>query len=136
MESSTSRTARNRDLDNARDAIRRLGATRVRLSQEALSPPKTSSEVSGGKEATPVAGARPNPEALDPDELARAMADIERASIVLRRAEPALESWSDHQAPAAPLASSFSTWVLIGIVWTSTLLIAASVIFTIASILT
>jgi len=36
------------------------------------------------------------------DQLARDIADIESATAALQRAEPALESWSKPQSPAAP----------------------------------
>ena len=71
--------------------------------------------------------------AIDPDELARAIADIEKASAALREAEPTLGSWPDRPAPMVQPLSPRSAWVLIGTVRISTVLVMGSVIFAIAS---
>ncbi len=54
------------------------------------------------------------------DQLARDLAEIERATAALRKAEPALESW------ARPLAETMGkphpVWLLVGVLWLSTAL--------------
>ena len=54
------------------------------------------------------------------DQLARDLAEIERAAAALRRAEPALESWVS--PPALTLAKPRPVWLLIGLLWLSTAL--------------
>jgi hypothetical protein len=55
------------------------------------------------------------------DQLARDLADIENAAAALRRAEPALQSWTKPPAPAAP--KSRPLWLLIGLLWLSTAIV-------------
>lgn len=64
------------------------------------------------------------------EQLARDFADIERATAALRRAEPALQSWSKPQAPA--LAKARPLWLLIGAVWLSAALVTAGTVVVIA----
>jgi hypothetical protein len=65
------------------------------------------------------------------EQLARDIADIERATAALRRGEPALESWI---RPAAPANSKpRPLWLLIGVLWLSTALITVGAVVAIAS---
>jgi hypothetical protein len=66
----------------------------------------------------------------DRDQLERDFADIERAAAALRRAEPALESWT--QPMAAPVRKPRPLWLLIGLLWLSTALVTAGAVVTIA----
>ena len=66
------------------------------------------------------------------DQLAREVADIEAATAVLRRAEPALESWT--KAPANTGGKPRSVWLLIGVLWLSTALVTAGAVVAIASL--
>jgi acetate kinase len=66
------------------------------------------------------------------DQLARDIADIESATAALRRAEPALQSWT--KSPAAAVAKARPLWMLIGILWLSTALIAAGALAAIAAL--
>ena len=63
---------------------------------------------------------------IDHDALAGAVAEIERASAVLRRSEPALEVG----LPSSPVRSErrnyWSVWILIGAIWISATLVVAS----------
>jgi len=68
----------------------------------------------------------------DRDQLARDIADIERATAALRKAQPALESWTRPVATAVHKPASL--WLLIGVLWLSTALVAASAVFVIASL--
>jgi hypothetical protein len=65
------------------------------------------------------------------DQLAREVADIEAATAVLRRAEPALESWTTE--PASPNTKPRPVWLLIGVVWLSTALVTAGAVVAIAT---
>ena len=65
-----------------------------------------------------------------PDQIARDLADIERAIAALRKAEPALETWNEtpadnlSQDPAMPaMRKPRPVWPLIGFLWLSTALV-------------
>ena len=66
------------------------------------------------------------------DQLAREVADIEAATAVLRRAEPALESWT--KAPANAGGKPRPVWLLIGVLWLSTALVTAGAVVAIATL--
>jgi hypothetical protein len=65
------------------------------------------------------------------DQLAREVADIEAATAALRRAEPALESWT--KAPANTGGKPRPVWLLIGVLWLSTALVTAGAVVAIAA---
>lgn len=67
------------------------------------------------------------------EQLAREFADIERASAALRVGEPALQSWSKPAKPAV-LKKPRPLWLLIGILWLSTALVAAGAVAAIATL--
>ncbi len=64
----------------------------------------------------PLAGA-----GAEGDQLARDIADIERATLVLRTAEPALQNWSDQPPPT--LGKPRPVWLIVGLLWISTALV-------------
>jgi hypothetical protein len=64
------------------------------------------------------------------DQLARDIADIEHASAALRRAEPALESWTGRSASAP---NPRPLWLLIGVLWVSTALVTVGAVVAIAA---
>jgi hypothetical protein len=66
------------------------------------------------------------------DQLAREVADIEAATATLRRAEPALESWT--KAPANTGGKPRPVWLLIGVLWLSTALVTAGAVVAIATL--
>ena len=66
------------------------------------------------------------------DQLAREVADIEAATATLRRAEPALESWTKEPADAAHKPRP--VWLLIGVLWLSTALVTAGAVVAIATL--
>ena len=68
--------------------------------------------------------------AADREHLEHEIAAIERASAVLRRAEPELESWVDQ--PAAGLHKPRPVWLLIGALWLSTALVTIGAAFAIS----
>jgi hypothetical protein len=62
------------------------------------------------------------------DQVARDIAEIERAAATLRRAQPALEAWttgSNNELPAVTPRNPHPVWLLIGLLWMSTALVAA-----------
>jgi hypothetical protein len=66
------------------------------------------------------------------DQLARDIADIENATAALRRAEPALESWTEPQTPTVTKARPL--WLLIGLLWLSTAILTVSAAYAIATL--
>jgi len=66
------------------------------------------------------------------EQLAREVADIEAATAALRRAEPALESWT--KAPANTGGKPRPVWLLIGVLWLSTALVTAGAVVAIATL--
>lgn len=65
------------------------------------------------------------------DQLAREIADIESAAAALRKAQPALKSWSKPPSPTIP--KSRPLWLLIGALWLSTALVTAGAVAAIHS---
>jgi hypothetical protein len=76
---------------------------------------------------------------LDPiaptDQFERDIAAIERASAALRKAEPALETWSEPSGeawigdpPPAAKRKPRPVWLLIGVLWLSTALVTAGAV--------
>jgi hypothetical protein len=65
------------------------------------------------------------------DQLARDIADIEKAAAALRRAEPALESWST-APPPKPASQPRPLWLLIGLLWLSAALVTVGAVTAIA----
>jgi len=73
------------------------------------------------------------------DQLERDIAEIERASAALRKAEPALETWTDTPADAlsedalvGALRKPRPVWLLIGLLWLSTALVTVGAVAAIA----
>ncbi|MGH6671134.1 MAG: hypothetical protein ACRECE_07750 [Xanthobacteraceae bacterium] len=67
------------------------------------------------------------------DQVARDLAEIERAADALRRAQPALKTWSAaSEFPAAALPKPRPVWLLIGFLWLSTALVTAGAVAAIA----
>jgi hypothetical protein len=66
------------------------------------------------------------------EQLAREVAEIEAATAALRRAEPALESWT--KAPANTGGRPRPVWLLIGVLWVSTALVTAGAVVAIATL--
>lgn len=69
------------------------------------------------------------------DQVARDIADIERAALALRKAEPALETWtatlSDDPMAVLPRKPR-PVWLKIGLLWLSTALVTAGAVAAIA----
>ena len=62
---------------------------------------------------------------LDPDQLAIAVAEIEKASAALRRSEPTLEVWSPNSVTRNEKRQYLSVWLLVGSIWISATLVVA-----------
>ena len=66
------------------------------------------------------------------NQLAREVADIETATAALRRAEPALESWTKDSTEA--VRKPRPVWLLISMLWLSTVLITVGAVVAIATL--
>ena len=69
------------------------------------------------------------------EQLARDIADIERATAALRRAQPGLEAWTEPAADersAGAMRKPRPVWLLIGLLWLSTALVTAGAVAAIA----
>ena len=74
------------------------------------------------------------------EQFARDIAEIERATAALRRAEPSLEMWSDAGSDARPddtattlaIHKTRPVWLLIGLLWLSTALVTVGAVAAIA----
>jgi hypothetical protein len=69
---------------------------------------------------------------FEQEQLARELADIERASATLRLGEPALQSWTKPAAPAHTKPRPL--WLLIGILWLSTAIVTVGAVAAIATL--
>lgn len=81
----------------------------------------------GGPDETPIPG--------EADQLARDFAAIERAAEALRRAQPALQTWSRPRTddrPAMTVGRPRPVWLLIGLLWLSTALVTVGAVAAIA----
>jgi hypothetical protein len=73
-----------------------------------------------------------NAAAVDREEFARAVAEIEQASAALRQAEPALETGAKPRTKKAASRRPHSVWLLIATLWLSTALVIAGAVTAIA----
>src|SRR5579885_935367 len=65
---------------------------------------------------------------IDPGQLARAIAEIEKASAALRRSEPTLELWRPGWATLGKKRGYISVWILIGGIWISDILVLSATV--------
>jgi hypothetical protein len=70
--------------------------------------------------------------AVDREEFARAVAEIEQASAALRLAEPALETGANPRAEKARSRRPRSVWLFVATLWLSTALVIAGAVTAIA----
>jgi hypothetical protein len=115
-----SKPADRADWNNAWEIVARLAAAREATMHE-IEPPRP--PVARSHSAQPATNAPASAEPVDPDQLARAVAEIEKASAALRQAEPGLEVGVPDAPPRR--SSYWSIWLLIGGVWISATLVVA-----------
>jgi hypothetical protein len=109
------------DWSNAFEAVSRLAAAREVALQDVgdqREAPASGQQTASNSAAIPA-------EQIDPDQLARAVAEIEKASTALRQSEPALEAWSPNAATSGITRKYWSIWLLIGAIWISATLVVA-----------
>ena len=112
----------NSDWSNAFEAVSRLAAAREAALHSA-EPERRSSATD--RQATSSAAMRKTTQDIDPNQLARAVAEIEKASTALRRSEPALEVGLPAPARGGTRKRYLSVWLLIGCIWISATLAVA-----------
>jgi len=64
--------------------------------------------------------------AMDQEHLSGAIAEIEKASVLLRRSEPSLEVGLPSEPAGAERRAYWSVWILIGTIWILAILVVAS----------
>jgi hypothetical protein len=117
------------DWSDAFEAVSRLAAARdvaledIGPDRQGASIPEPAGEQQAAADSatvseTPIAS-------LDPDQLARAVAEIEKASSVLRQSDPALEVWSPNSAIHSVKRKYWSIWLLVAGIWLSATLVVA-----------
>jgi hypothetical protein len=112
------------DWSNAFEAVSRLAAAREVALQDVgdqREAPASRQQTASNSAAIPAEQI----DALDPDQLARAVAEIEKASTALRQSEPTLEAWSPNAATSGITRKYWSIWLLIGAIWISATLVVA-----------
>lgn len=80
-------------------------------------------------------GAAIPPAPIAPDQLARDIAEIERAAAALRRAEPALEARAPDPQAGGEARPSRSIWPLVCVIWLTALAVVACAVGTIVLLL-
>lgn len=93
----------------------------------------TASEIQAFEAA--LRGSRTADALRETDQLARDIADIERATAALRRAQPGLEAWTEPTADersAGAMRKARPVWLLIGLLWLSTALVTVGAVAAIA----
>jgi hypothetical protein len=114
-----SKAADRSDWNHALNVVSRLAAARgTTLDIDAPPPAETASTNELAAQAWPELVAP-----VAPDQLARDMAEIEKAAAVLRRQEPALEPRGAEPEPAGEPRKPRSVWILIAGIWLSALLV-------------
>src|SRR5438067_7279048 len=129
-----SKSTAKSEWSNAWEAVSRLATTREALldAKDAAPSPLIQKAVNGygpnphrPAQANDLASAQ-HVTALDHDQLARALAEIERASAILRRSEPALEVGAPSSPKRVDGRTYWPVWILIGTIWISATLVVAS----------
>lgn len=107
---------------DAFEAVSRLAAARE-AAMDGVTEDRRGAAVRGLTASDVVAGARK--QGVDPDQLARAVAEIEKASAALRRSEPTLEVGLPAATRIGTRKKYSSVWILIGSIWISATLVVA-----------
>jgi|SRR5271165_2624527 len=129
-----SNSPKRSEWSSAWEAISRLAATYEPVA--GMDEPQHSPLIAGQRIADLANGQRTRPSSasgsaqrimpVDHDELAGAVAEIERASAVLRRSEPALEVGLPSSPVRGERRNYWSVWILIGAIWISATVVVAS----------
>jgi hypothetical protein len=123
------KTRDSSDWNHAWKVVARLAAARgttLRQVGEDDRKASTRRRAPAGKPASDAAATAPARLApIVPNQLARDIAEIERAAAALRRAEPALEQRSAQPEASAEPRLSHSIWPLVCVIWLTALLVVS-----------
>ena len=119
------RAADRSEWNDALEVVSRLAAAREAALQEISDVQQAAVLEARQRSASAPAPVQTTAAPIDPDQLARAVAEIEQASAALRRSEPALEVWLPEQATRGDARRHLSVWFLIGGIWISATLVVA-----------
>jgi hypothetical protein len=118
------------DWNSAWEIVSRLAAVREAALSELEKDVRQSSTVEPAPEQQsamrPAAGTPSTAAAIDPEQLARAVAEIEQAAAALRRSDPTLEAWTPDASACHPAPAHRSVWMLVGGLWLSASLVVAA----------
>jgi hypothetical protein len=117
------KSAGRSDWSNAFEAVSRLAAARE-VSLHDVEQDRRSAATDRRASATG-ATAHATKRGVDPDQLARAVAEIERASAALRRLDPALEVGLPPRTHSGRRERYLSVWIVIAGIWTLATLVVA-----------
>jgi hypothetical protein len=73
--------------------------------------------------------------AVEPDQLERDIAEIERAVAALRQGDPDLEPWTNNKAVTPEPRKPRSVWFFVGSIWIATMLVTGAATLAITSLL-
>jgi hypothetical protein len=120
-----SHPADSSEWNNALQVVTRLAAAREAALQDVGAEQQRAAAADPRPRGIPAVTAARPVEPMDPDQLARAVAEIEQASAALRRSEPSLEVWQPDAPPRNETRQYLSVWILIGGIWISATLVVA-----------
>jgi hypothetical protein len=118
------------DWNHAWGVVSRLAAARGTALHETDQPQQASIAAATGPKADAPPTATPTEQfaPVVPDQLARDIAEIEKAAAALRRQEPALEQHYPEPETIAEPAKSRSVWLLVTTIWISAVLVVTGTI--------
>jgi hypothetical protein len=111
------------DWSNAFEAVSRLAAARETNMHDIEQDRRGA--VTDRRVTASDAAARATAQGIDPGQLARAVAEIEKASAALRRSDPALEVGPPVPTRNGKRKGYLSVWILIAGIWVSATLVVA-----------
>jgi hypothetical protein len=111
------------DWSNAFEAVSRLAAAREATMHDIEQDRR--SAASDRRAAASDAAAQATAQGIDPDQFARAVAEIEKASAALRRSEPTLEIGLPAPTRNGKRKRYLSVWILVAGIWISATLVVA-----------
>jgi hypothetical protein len=117
------KSADKSDWSNAFEAVSRLAAAREAAVHDV--EPDRRRAATDQRASASVAAARTTTQDVGPGQLARAIAEIEKASAALRRSDPALEVGLPAPTRSGKRKRYLSVWILIAGIWVSATLVVA-----------
>lgn len=98
-------------------------------------PVKTPHAAADDVEHSPSPTTVPAQDDIEPNQLERDIAEIERAVAALREGEPDLEPWTNSTPPPPEPRKFRSVWFFVGTIWIATVLVTGAATLAITSLL-